>query len=302
LDLVDLPTGRTVLVAVDFSASSRLALEGSIPLGHRLGARLLLVHAWNPGGWVDDPELAQERASWLERARESARKRLEEWADFARAAGLEVETLLEPGRASQRIPALAESRAVALVVLGSQGRAGLDHASLGSVSERVVRLGRCPVLVIPRTHAPLEPPRRMLVGIDFSRGSRQALDTALELARALGCARGLLLAHAHPGERETWLESWSELAYQKEKQDKPWDAPELERWVPPASPVPCAIQTVEGRAELALLELARAENCDWIVVGKEGHGLLASLLLGSTTDRVLKLTDRPVLVVPTPAA
>lgn len=288
-----------MLVAVDFSQSSRLALEGSLPLCRKLGAKLLLVHAWNPGGWVDDPELAQESSSWLARALEAARKRLEDWADSARASGLEVETLLEPGRASQRIPAIAQSRSVELTVLGSQGRAGLEHASLGSVSERVVRLGRCPVLVIPRTDVPFDAPRRLLVGIDFSLGSRQALDVALRLARQLGAARGVLLAHAHPGERETWLESWSELAYQK---DKPYDAPELERWVPPASDVPCAIQAVEGRAELALLELARAESCDWIVVGKEGHGLLASLLLGSTTDRVLKLADRPVLVVPSPAA
>jgi len=95
-----------VLVAVDFSESSRLALEGSLALGRKLAAKLLLVHAWNPGGWLEEPALAQASASWLARARESARKRLEAWAD--------------------------------------ESRAGLDHATLGSASERVVRLGCCP--------------------------------------------------------------------------------------------------------------------------------------------------------------
>ena len=58
------------------------------------------------------------------------------------------------------------------------------------------------------------------------------------------------------------------------------------------------IECVEGRPETALVEIAKDTHCDWIVVGVQGRTALADLLIGGTTDRVLKLADRPVLAVP----
>jgi nucleotide-binding universal stress UspA family protein len=50
--------------------------------------------------------------------------------------------------------------------------------------------------------------------------------------------------------------------------------------------------------EQFLVSAADREACDWLVLGLQGRTALAALLMGSTTDRVLKLADRPVLVIP----
>jgi nucleotide-binding universal stress UspA family protein len=47
----------------------------------------------------------------------------------------------------------------------------------------------------------------------------------------------------------------------------------------------------------AILQAARENDCDLIVMGSRGHGEVASLLVGSETQKVLALADRPVLVV-----
>ena len=138
---------------------------------------------------------------------------------------------------------------------------------------------------------------RIVVGVDFSRASRDALDVAIRLGRDLGARRGLVLAHAYPGERQLYLEGWSELAHRGKW---PYDQEALENWASPrlASGVEMDARVVDGPPETALVELAKNTHCDWIVVGVQGRTALADLLIGRTTDRVLKLADRPVLAVP----
>jgi nucleotide-binding universal stress UspA family protein len=187
------------------------------------------------------------------------------------------------------------------VVVGRKGHAGLAHVLLGSVSERVVSLAPCPVLVVPEETETAGPPQRLLVGIDFSNASRKALDAALRLGSALEASRGLLLVHAYPGERELWLQNWSELVYRGKRRD---DRAALENWAEPArkSGLSVEAEAMEGQAETLLIEAARRAGCGWIVLGVHGRSALAARLIGTTTDRVLKLADRPVLAVPPPAA
>jgi len=65
-------------------------------------------------------------------------------AGFRGAWEAEVAT----GNAAETIVRIAGERNVDLVVMGTHGRTGLQHALLGSVAERVVRLAPCPVLTI----------------------------------------------------------------------------------------------------------------------------------------------------------
>jgi nucleotide-binding universal stress UspA family protein len=290
-----------ILVGIDFSDASRRALDHAIPLSVKLDAELLLLHSWNPTGWVSEPEMAEGGERWLDAAQELARARLEDWGERARQAGARVETRLEPGAASRSIARVAREQRPRFAVLGRRGHARLAHVLLGSVSERVVRVASCPVLVVPKGTATPEPPQRLLVGVDFSRASRDALDVAIRLARDLGASRGLVLVHAYPGERQLWLENWSELAHRGKW---PYDQEALENWAEPrlAADVEMVARVVDGPPETALVELAGTTHSDWIVVGVQGRTALADLLIGRTTDRVLKLADRPVLAVPSTTA
>jgi len=54
-----------------------------------------------------------------------------------------------------------------------------------------------------------------------------------------------------------------------------------------------------GRPHTEIIEYARTNDIDLIVMGSRGHSGVSRLLLGSTTQRVIKKTSIPVLVVDT---
>ena len=53
---------------------------------------------------------------------------------------------------------------------------------------------------------------------------------------------------------------------------------------------------LRGNPSEKLREFARKRNIDLIVMGKHGHGIIGSLILGSETAKVVKITDKPVLI------
>ena len=55
--------------------------------------------------------------------------------------------------------------------------------------------------------------------------------------------------------------------------------------------------TIYGQAGLAIVDAARAHDAGVIVMGSRGRNDLAGLFLGSTAHKVIRFSDRPVLVV-----
>jgi nucleotide-binding universal stress UspA family protein len=297
-----------VVAAVDFSTSSRRALDLATAVSLRAEVPLLLLHVWNPNQASGAGLLLPAVASWIAEQRERLASELDRWAEQARSRGASVSCRVAEGVTSRAIPELARSAGAGLVVLGRRGSANLAHVLLGSVSERVAHLSPCPVLVVPEGDAPARAPRRLLVGIDFSKPARDAYRQALSLAEAVRASDGLLLLHVRPGPAALAHEVGADLAHESAPElsyrgGYPYDRDALQRWARLPSPpgVPVASGVVEGTPSRALLGEAQARDCDWVVVGLQGHTSLAALLMGSTADRVLKLADRPVLVVPASA-
>jgi nucleotide-binding universal stress UspA family protein len=80
---------------------------------------------------------------------DQAEKHLEEWrGEAVRLAGPGVRTQKAIGEPAAEIVSFARSAGVDLVVVGTHGRTGLEHALMGSVAERVVRRAHCPVLTV----------------------------------------------------------------------------------------------------------------------------------------------------------
>ena len=284
-----------VILGVDFSDASRVAFEHAAMLARTMELPLLIVHAWNPRGWL--PKLASELApKWLEDARGGARGELDAWVRSAERRGVRAEAVLQRGRASEELIELAQQGT--LLVVGRRGQASLDHVLLGSVTERVTSAAKCPVLVVPRAATPAVPPARLLVGVDFSQNSAIALTTARDIARSASKHPALVLAHARHDERALWLEGGAEFGRERPAATTD-DVKRLAR-DRIARTVPFESCLVEGHAELGLVRLATEKRCDWIVLGVQGRTKLAALLIGSTTHGILRLADRPVLVAPDP--
>jgi nucleotide-binding universal stress UspA family protein len=67
--------------------------------------------------------------------------------------------------------------------MGAHGRRGFEHWLMGSVTERVTRHARCPVLVVPPRHTKATF-ARVLCAIDLTESSAETLDYAAAVARA----------------------------------------------------------------------------------------------------------------------
>ena len=137
----------TVVVGVDGSESSLRALVWAARQATWMGAPLEVVTAWDfpehptPLGVV--PEVP-----WQEELMAQAQVKLEEivrtWVPAGRPE--EVRTVVIRGSAAHVL--LDASSRAALLVVGREGRGGIEELLLGSVSERCVRHAPCPVVVV----------------------------------------------------------------------------------------------------------------------------------------------------------
>jgi nucleotide-binding universal stress UspA family protein len=141
---------QRILMATDFSSGAEAARQVAMSLARAHGAELLLVHVYEDAlrhTYVEGrtlTSLGELQAS----QREWAETELAARAAEARSAGVAARSVLLTGSAAEQIAEAARSHGADLLVIGTQGRTGLDRLLLGSVAERVVRLAPCPVLTV----------------------------------------------------------------------------------------------------------------------------------------------------------
>jgi nucleotide-binding universal stress UspA family protein len=144
-----------ILVAVDGSAGSELALDEAIQLAQTQGAQLRLVHVMDELQWINGFESA--RAYFddvLPRMRKAGEDLLARGLSRAITADVQAELVIQSaGRASDNVADEARRWGADLIVAGTQGRHGVDRVLLGSTAEQIVRHASVPVLLV-RAHAP----------------------------------------------------------------------------------------------------------------------------------------------------
>jgi nucleotide-binding universal stress UspA family protein len=173
-----------------------------------------------------------------------------------------------------------------LLVVGSRGRGPLGGLVLGSVSRACLAHAPCPVVVVRPQPEQASSQGRVVVGIDGSSHSRQALRVAAEEARL----RGAVVAVVHA---VSWDNSGEELLTPTDKQLVEWGrklvAAELAATGVTGRPV-----VVPGHASEVLVR--RSAHADLLVVGSRGRNPVTNLLLGSTSENCARQAHCPVMV------
>jgi nucleotide-binding universal stress UspA family protein len=143
----------SIICGVDGSPDSQAAIGVAAGLAERLGARLVLAYVVDvapvpyagigAGGIAPPPMLPALR----EEQEEAGARQLER---IAVASGLgETEQRIAVGLPAERLADLADDENAELIVVGSRGRGRFKAAFLGSVSNSLVGVARCPVLIVP---------------------------------------------------------------------------------------------------------------------------------------------------------
>lgn len=284
---------KNILFAQDFSAGSDQALPYALDLADRTGATLHLVYADVLHGQPFDA--GKERPE----QREQIRERLEKHATDLP----EHRVVREVVRDVAVAPALlryAEEHAVDLVVMGTHGRRGIERVVIGSVAEEVVRKAACPVLTVRQRKTPPGDGRvtSILVPIDFSSHSREALRYARALATSYGAR--LTLLHVveetlHPAFYGPALRSIYDVI--PDIEDKA--TAQLERLYGETAGADVEARFVArpGRAARAVTRYAEEEGHDLIVMATHGRTGVEHFLIGSVAEKVVRRAPCPVFTV-----
>jgi nucleotide-binding universal stress UspA family protein len=139
------PDFETVLVPTDGSDPANVAADHGITFAEATGAAMHVVHA------VDLTPLSGNFGSTevLTALEEAGQRAVDDVIDRAEDADLRsVEASVLSGTPARAILDYAEERDVDCIVMGTQGRTGLERYFLGSVTEKIVRVANVPVLTV----------------------------------------------------------------------------------------------------------------------------------------------------------
>jgi nucleotide-binding universal stress UspA family protein len=301
------PLGR-VLAATDLSAPSLHAVDRAFLVASQAGAACSIANALGLGALTALREaLGQQYGAVSRKIAERQRESLEAVAsDPSRNRGVSASVDLLEGTATAAIPLHAEAIGADLVVVGARGQGFLERFVLGSTASRLLRTSGRPVLIVKEPcHGPY---RRALVAVDFSSGSKEAVEFATRVAPGAV----LVLTHAfdvpfegmmrYAGVADDVVQRYRiQVRHRAQMQLNDLAAG---AGLGEAEYVPVV---VHGDAARQILVQAEQRDCDLIVVRKHASAM-EQLLLGSVAKRVLDESRADVLVIvdeqatPRPAA
>ena len=142
-------------------------------------------------------------------------------------------------------------------------------------------------------------PQRILAATDFSPSGNQALERAAELANALGAR--LDLVHVQQTSMLERLVQWlgskaADIEEQLQQQNR-LNLQDLAAGLHARYGISCGVQVVQGDLRATLISEADRQDSDLLIVGAHGESQVQQGLIGSTPIRLLKGSQRPLLVV-----
>ena len=142
--------GQAIVVGLDGSDGSSLALRWAIDCARQTGGEILAVHSMEIALPLSFPGLSIEALSDARAAmRENAMKNLEEWSGPIRKAEVPHRTYVIEGPATEAMIQTAKDQNAGMIVVGRRGLGTFARLLLGSVTHRLIQQSPIPVVVVP---------------------------------------------------------------------------------------------------------------------------------------------------------
>jgi len=274
---------KTILVGLDGSEHARTAMRYALWLGERFAATVVGLHVVDivsiEGSFFHDISGSLGFEPYLDfssKMREVLHERgkglLQDFADQAAKAGVRADTILGMGVIANEIAERA--RTADLVVIGHRGvNEKFSTGLLGSTAESVTR--KCPKPVFVST-AEFQPVTKPLLAYDGSQRAAAAMHAAAELCVSLSLPLTVLTVckDADTGEKivadaRKYLASYNLTST-------------------------CEVQA--GTAPEQIITAIKERAFDLLFIGAYGHSRILEMVLGSTTEYVLRNSPCPVFL------
>lgn len=275
---------KTILVGLDGSEHARTAASYAFWLGERLGAKLVGLHIVDivsiEGSFLHDISGSLGFEPYLdfsskmrEVLQERGRTLLQAFGEEAARRGVTAETVLAMGVVANEIAERA--RIADLVIIGHRGLSErFSTGLLGGTAESVSRKCPVPVLISPMQFRPCTRP---LLAYDGSARAAAAMQAAADLCATLKLPLTVLtVARDDEAARRTLDEARNYLA--------PYN-------------LACRFEMeTTGHAPEQIASYVRDKEHDLVFIGAYGHGRIIEMVLGSTTEYVLRNVSCPVFL------
>jgi nucleotide-binding universal stress UspA family protein len=299
---------RSIFVPLDGSPFAEQAIPLALDLARRAGAMVQVAMVHHPVPALATALEVPEIESQLD---QEARAREQVYlssivARIQKQANVPVTSTLIDGAVTEALQAHVEASGADLVVMTTHGRGPMSRFWLGSVADHLMRVLHVPLLLVRPTGEPVEPPviRRILVSLDGSSFSEEAIGPAVALGRIFGAEYALAMVVEPPlpiadpsgimvlpvavgTEEQLKAAATKYLAEQAEKLRK--------------EGLTVTTHQIDGPAAASAL-LAEAEQCkaDVIALASHGAGGFERLVVGSVADKVIRGSTHPTLIVRPP--
>ena len=274
---------KKLLVGIDTSEHSRNAQAYAFHIAHRLNASLIGLHVVDivsiEGSFFHDISGSLGLEPYLDfssKMREvlTARGRavLDEFAAAAARENLPVETVLDMGIVANQV--CDRARSVDLVMIGHRGvNERFSSGLLGSTAEAVARKCPRPLFISPMKFREIQ---RMVLAYDGSERAARAMRAAAEFASSLGIPIAIVTVARDQKTGERTLE-------------------EARKYFEPYS-LQAEFKLLGGHANEEIVKFIKDYEADLLFIGAYGHSRIIEMVLGSTTEYVLRNTPCPVFL------
>lgn len=290
---------KRIVVGIDFSPASEVALRHALMSARRTGADVVMVHA----GTIHEPletrqsALLADYSDIIAEHQTEIRNHLTGLRERYEGSGVEISHKLIDGFPDTGLCEAAEELDAELICVGTHGRTGIKRFFLGSVSEKVARMFTGSVLVARpgRTRGGY---RRILVPTDFSGNADEALDAARKVAAEdaeidlLHCWQLPIPVTSYYVPTTSRGASLKQLAAEIEGDAKK----QIEELADTLRAEGVALETDVAQGPPAETIIERAAGYDLIAIGSHGHRGFRRLLLGSVAEAVIRHAPCSVLV------
>ena len=274
---------KKILIGIDSSEHSRTAQAYAFYIARKLDAALIGLHVVDivsiEGSFFHDISGSLGLEPYLDfssKMREVLTQRgkmvLDAFAEAAGREGVAVETLLDMGIVANQICERAKS--ADLVMIGHRGvNERFSTGLLGSTAESVARKCPRPLVISPHN---FRETRRPVLAYDGSERASRAMRAAADFCAGFGLPLTVITVARDPKLGERTLEEARKY---------------FEHFTPRAE-----FHLLSGHANEEIIRFITEQDADCLFIGAYGHRRIIEMVLGSTTEYVLRKTSCPVFM------
>ncbi|WP_415381154.1 universal stress protein [Halosimplex sp. TS25] len=294
---------ESILVPTDGSDTAELAADHALALADAFDATVHVLGVVDVEGEAGPFDVGGVDDEFVGRLEADAEAAVDSVVDAV--GDRPVETAVVDGDPADAIVDYAAEEGVDLVAMGTHGRTGLDRVVTGSTSAQVVRESPVPVVTVRDVDGSLSTEYDdVLIPTDGSPAAEVAVDHGIAVADAfdatvhavyvidtMALAGGADTTMAGGGGGVATGDLLEPLVSSGE------DATEGIAERAHDAGLDATTQVVEGSPGSALVEYVDTESIDFVTMGTHGRTGLDRVLLGSTTERMMRHASAPVLSV-----